>query len=101
MTFCIFPISCIPIPRSSIISIPEHEYSSDIINQMMSSFDATVNTKILDSIKFLVDDNVPVGTAKKHVNSFIRVDKVNMAPDLWAGDPNSLPYEATNKEAVM
>ena len=54
MTFWILPISCIPIPRSSILSIPEHEYSSDIVKQMMSGFDATVNSKIGDSKKILL-----------------------------------------------
>ena len=101
MTFLILPISCIPIPRSSIISIPEREYSSDIVKQMMSSFDATVNAKIGNSKKYLVDDNVPVITVNKDTDSFRRLDEVNTTPDIWDGDPNFLPYAATSEEAAM
>ena len=90
-----------PIPRFSIISIPEHEYSSDIVKHMMSSFDTTVNSKIGDSKKYLVDDNVLVDTTNKYVDSFRRLDEVNTAPDIWDGDPNSLPYEATSEEAAI
>ena len=67
----------------------------------MSSFDATVNAKIGDSNTFLVDDNVPMDTANKYVDSFRRLDEANMAPDLWDGDSNSLPYEATSEEVTM
>ena len=63
MTFLILPISCIPIPRSSIISIPEREYSSDIVKQMISSFDASVNSKIGDSKKYFAVEN-PSGHCK-------------------------------------
>ena len=101
MTFWILPISCIPIPHSSIISIPEREYSSDIVKQMMSSFDASVNSKIGDSKKYLVDENVPVDTVNKYVDSFRRLNEINTAPDIWDGDPNLLPYDATREEAEM
>ena len=40
-------------------------------------------------------------TANKYVNSFRRLDEVNTAPNIWDGDPNSLPYEATSEEAVI
>ena len=39
--------------------------------------------------------------ANKYVDSFRRLDEVNTAPDIWDGDPNSLPYEATSEEAAM
>ena len=68
---------------------------------MMTSFDVTVNAKIGDSNKFLVDDNVPMDTANKYVDSFRRLDEVNTAPDLWDGEPNFLPYEATSEESAM
>ena len=68
---------------------------------MMSSFDATINAKIGDSNKFLVDDNFPVDIVNKYVDSFRRLDEVNTAPDLWDGDPNFLPYEATREESAM
>ena len=101
MTFHILPISCIPIPRSSVISIPEHEYSSDAVKQMMSSFDATINDKIGNNNKFLVDTNIPVDIQNKYVDSFKKLNELKAAPKLWDDDPNSLPYEATSEEAAM
>ena len=68
---------------------------------MMSSFDDTVNAMIGDSKQYLVDDNVPVVTANKYVDSFRRLDEVNTTLDIWYGDPNSLPYEAKSEKAAM
>ena len=102
MTFWILPISCIPIPRSSIISIPEHEiFFWHCQTNDVYSFDATVNSKIGDNKKYLVDENIPVDTAKNYVDSFRRLDEANTVPDIWDGDPNSLPYEATSEAAAM
>ena len=101
MTFHILPISYIPLPRSSIISILEHEYSSDVVKQMMSSFDATINAKIGNNNKFFVYTNIPVGIQNKYVNSFRKLNELKAAPTLWDGDPNSLPYETTSEAAAM
>ena len=68
---------------------------------MMSSFDATISSKIGDSKEYLVNDNVTVDTANKYIDSFRRLDEVNTARDIWDGDPNSLPYEETSEEVVM
>ena len=36
-----------------------------------------------------------------YVDSFRRIDEVNTAPDVWDGDPNSLPYDTTSEEAAI
>ena len=58
MTFWILPISCIPIPRSTVILIQPHEFNDIHVTKLLTEYTNTVNLKIGDHTKFMVPDNL-------------------------------------------
>ena len=89
------------IPRSSVIYIQDHELQSPVVQAMMTSYDAVIQSKLGNPSKFLVSKNVQVDIKNKYVDSFRTLNEATIAPDHWDGDPDSLPYELTSKEAAM
>ena len=94
MTFWILPISCTPIPRSTVIPIQKHEMDDTHVNQLLIAYSAAIMNKIGDHTKFLVKDIHP-----PHLD--IHSAFTNIPSDKWEGDISSIPYEPTSEEGAM
>ena len=89
------------IPRSSVIYIQDHELQSPVVQAMMTSYDAVIQSKLGNPSKFLVSRNINVDIKDKYVDSFRTLNETTVAPDHWDGDPDSLPFEPTSEESAM
>ena len=90
MTFWILPISCIPIPRSTVILIQPHELNDIHVNKLLTEYTPTVNTKIGILTKFMVTDTS-------------LLNPTLLAPDLpisdkWEEDISMKPYKPSSEE---
>ena len=93
MTFWILPISCIPIPRSTVISIQPHELIDAHVKKLLTEYTNTVKIKIGDHTKFMVP-----GKLLQHPTSLTPDMPVS---DNWDGDISMLPYEPSSEENAM
>jgi len=91
MTFWILPISCIPIPRSTVISIQPHELNDIHVTKLLKEYTNTVNLKIGDHTNFIVPNNLQntsLTTSEPFSNN-------------WEGDITMLPFEPSSEENAM
>ena len=93
MTFWILPISCIPIPRSSVILIPPNEFTNKTIQSLMTAYTDTVQNKIGNHTKYVV----PAASKFEHTPLL----QPDIVPDKWEGDATMLPFEPTSEESAM
>jgi len=91
MTFWILPISCIPIPRFTVILIQPHELNDIHVTKLLKEYTNTVNLKIGDHTKFIVPDNLQ-NTSLTSSEPFF---------DNWEGDITMLPFEPSSEENAM
>ena len=101
MTFWILPISCIPIPRSSITHIQDNDLDSPVVQKMMATYDSVVASKLGDHSKYLTNKSSPVDLKNKYADSIRTLHESTLAPDLWDGDVDALPFEPTSEETAM
>ena len=102
-TFWILPISGIPSPKSTVIPIPKCDLENNLVNNMLDSYDNTINSKMSKphATKPSID---PV---HKYVQNFSTstsdrtVEQTHTSFDLWDGDVASIPFEPTSEESAM
>ena len=92
MTFWILPISCIPIPQSTVILIQPHGLNAIHVTKLLTEYTKTVNLKIGNHTKFMVPDKLHHPTSLNSNNPF---------SDNWEGDIRILPYEPSSEENAM
>ena len=93
MTFWILPVSCTPIPRSSVILVQPHELQDKSIQSLLTTFTDTVNIKIGDNTKYVI----PTTSS----SSQISLNPPEIVNDKWDGDSSMLPFEPTSEESAM
>ena len=100
MTFWVLPITCVPIPRSSVVSVQSHEMDLPQVKELMTSFTASITNKCRPN-NFLVDKNLPFDTHNSHADTIRSLGESHSAPPTWDGDHRYLPFEPTSEESAM
>ena len=107
MTFWILPISCIPTPRSTIITIRTSEQNDNQVQSILTSFDNTIHSKLGNPRKFLIKHKSPLDEMNEYIGNFAdssksrNISATNTESDLREGDISSLLFELTSEESAM
>ena len=100
MTFWVLPITCMPLPRSSVVSVQPHEMDLPEVKALIHAFTSSVSSK-LNTNKYLVNPRIPLDNSDPYVDAFRSIGEFNSTPSTWDGDHRFLSYETTGEESAM
>ena len=104
MSIWVLPISCSPIPRSSIVRLTPQDLNDSQVKLLMLNFTNTVKERIGDHTKHIINDQVSQNDVHKYVLSPLQINSASTSvstSDIWDGDANMLPFKPTSEDTAM